>query len=250
MRAVIRKLLCSGIVDLNHQDPVMRRNSPSNFRNGKLYSRHLKDIFNTMEIPVFCVHQECFWMNELECAEVPLRLQFCVLALMASEHFASLAQASMLSTYDQISLLYIQCNLILCIHWTVHGDEHRAWLQLGVATRIAQSLRLPFEDSLSQDDVALTEIKLQPSPIQYGGPKLFGTPFTFGFPLMSGRAMTCDISSNLNVRKLASSGILDQGPSNRLRAKLTSQQEHNVYQRYQHGLSGHALEIAAFWTIS
>ncbi len=93
-------------------------------------------------------------MNEIEQGKVPLKLQFCILALMArfiepcftiyngtieaSEHFAALSRSSMVSTFDEISLLNMQCNLILCVHWTGSGDEHKAWLQLGIATRIAQ----------------------------------------------------------------------------------------------------------------
>ncbi|KAG4443723.1 hypothetical protein IFR05_000812 [Cadophora sp. M221] len=151
----------------------------------------------------FCFFKEFVLMNDLEHGKVPLRLQFCVLALMArfiepcfsiyngtveaSEHFASLARTSMISTFDEISLLNMQCNLILCVHWTGHGDEHRAWFQLGVATRIAQSLRLPFEDSFSEDDVASTEIKR----------RTFWTCFTLDRLMANGgdRRLTFDISS-------------------------------------------------------
>jgi hypothetical protein len=65
----------------------------------------------------------------------------------------------MKNTFDDISLLNMQCNLLLCIHWTGQGDENRAWFQLGIATRIAQALRLSFEDSFRTDDVITAETK-------------------------------------------------------------------------------------------
>ncbi|KAH7416982.1 hypothetical protein BKA64DRAFT_701771 [Cadophora sp. MPI-SDFR-AT-0126] len=152
---------------------------------------------------IFCFFKQHVLMNDLEHGKVPLRLQFCVLALMArfiescftiyngtieaSEHFAALARTSMVNTFDEISLLNMQCNLILCIHWTGHGDEHRAWFQLGVASRIAQSMRLPFEDSFAQDDIASTEIKR----------RTFWTCFTLDRLMANGgdRRLTFDISS-------------------------------------------------------
>ncbi|EKD19205.1 uncharacterized protein L3040_009355 [Drepanopeziza brunnea f. sp. 'multigermtubi'] len=134
-----------------------------------------KTYFEYYGDSIFCFFREFVLLHELEQGRVPVRLQFCILALMArfiepcftiyngtieaSEHFAALARSSMTNTFDEMTILNMQCNLILCVHWTGMGDEHRAWFQLGIATRICTALRLPFEDSYALKDAASAEIR-------------------------------------------------------------------------------------------
>jgi Fungal specific transcription factor domain len=65
----------------------------------------------------------------------------------------------MVQIYDEVTLLNLQCHLLLSIHSIGHGNEHRAWLQLGIAIRIAQALRLTDEDSYRDDNTADAEMK-------------------------------------------------------------------------------------------
>lgn len=77
----------------------------------------------------------------------------------ASIHFANLARKEALAMSDEITLTNIHCQLILSVYELGHGNEHRAWLQLGVANRICQAMGLLYESSYSSDDAITAEIK-------------------------------------------------------------------------------------------
>ncbi|CZR69362.1 uncharacterized protein PAC_19262 [Phialocephala subalpina] len=124
---------------------------------------------------VFCFLRKHSFLEDFDHGRIPVSLQLCILAVMArfvepcykiyggtveaSEHFASLARSSILPTYDDINLTNMQCHLLLCIHGIGHGNEHQAWMQLGVATRIAQALRLFDEKSYRGVTVVYGETK-------------------------------------------------------------------------------------------
>lgn len=64
-----------------------------------------------------------------------------------SELYAELARKSLNDTYDEPSLLTIQCCLILCVYEAGEGSEFKSWLRLGHAIRLAQLLQLHKQDS-------------------------------------------------------------------------------------------------------
>jgi hypothetical protein len=60
--------------------------------------------------------------------------------------------------YDELTLDNIHCNLLLSFHEIGHGNEPRAWFQLGVAGRLCQALGLLYDspgDGLGEVDVEM-----------------------------------------------------------------------------------------------
>ncbi|OJJ45197.1 hypothetical protein ASPZODRAFT_547599 [Penicilliopsis zonata CBS 506.65] len=87
--------------------------------------------------------------------DLPLPLLLSILALVSrcispaniSERYASLARQELDKTYDVPSLTTVQSCLVLCIYEIGDGAEHKAWLRLGHAVRLAQLLQLHRLDS-------------------------------------------------------------------------------------------------------
>lgn len=79
-------------------------------------------------------------------------------ALEASERFAELARDEMRPTFDEVNLLNLQCYLILSLVEMGSGNEHRAWVQLGIAIRMVHVLRLSSE-TFERKDWIDAEIK-------------------------------------------------------------------------------------------
>jgi hypothetical protein len=64
-----------------------------------------------------------------------------------SDNYAELALKELGHSYEEPSLVVIQCCLMLSIHEIGQGSEYRGWLRLGHAARLAQLLRLHKQDS-------------------------------------------------------------------------------------------------------
>jgi hypothetical protein len=58
-----------------------------------------------------------------------------------------MARKSSSDTYDEPSLINLQCCLILCIYKAGEGSEFKSWLRLGHVIRQAQLLQLHKQDS-------------------------------------------------------------------------------------------------------
>lgn len=67
--------------------------------------------------------------------------------ISASDSYAELAQKELSRSYEDPSLVAIQCCLVLSVHEIGKGSEYRGWLRLGHAARLAQLLRLHKQDS-------------------------------------------------------------------------------------------------------
>ncbi|KAH7008871.1 fungal-specific transcription factor domain-containing protein [Ilyonectria destructans] len=130
------------------------------------------DIYGDFPFWFFRKHT---FMEELQDDAVPRCLLLCVLSLVArvvepcyrmyggtieaSEHFASCARKEMSTMYDDITLTNVHCNLIMSLYELGHGNEQRAWLLLGIAARLCQSLGLLYETFDDDDDNATIETK-------------------------------------------------------------------------------------------
>lgn len=102
------------------------------------------------------------FMDGLEKGLLPPALLLCMLSLVArfiqpcyqpyggtteaSAHFGYLAREQLSRMHDDITLLNLHCNLFMTLYEFGHGDEHRAWLRVGVAKRLCQALGLLFDN--------------------------------------------------------------------------------------------------------
>lgn len=77
----------------------------------------------------------------------------------ASVHFASAAHKEMMATHDEPTLDNIHCNLILSLYEVGHGNEQRAWFQLGTAGRLCQALGLLYETADREENDVVIETK-------------------------------------------------------------------------------------------
>jgi hypothetical protein len=75
-----------------------------------------------------------------------------------SEQFVALSRAAFGSIYDSVSLENLQYHLLLCIRSIGHGKASRR-LQLDIANRISQMMRLMDEDTYVQDTTATAEME-------------------------------------------------------------------------------------------
>ncbi|KAH8658150.1 hypothetical protein BX600DRAFT_63555 [Xylariales sp. PMI_506] len=134
------------------------------------------DIFFSTygDFPFWFFRRHVF-VEELARGEVPDCILLCQLSLVArfvepcyheydgtieaSEHFAARAYQQMSAMYDQLTLTNVHCNLMLGLYEIGHGNEHQAWLRLGIASRICQTMALAFEISYSGDDFITAETK-------------------------------------------------------------------------------------------
>lgn len=114
-------------------------------------------------------------LSDLAENRVPLRLLFSILALAArfhepfysvykgtleaSEHFADLARGELAGLFEEVSLLDLQCYLLLTLVEMGCGHEHRAWVMLGIAIRFVHILRLDTEDKFERTDWVDAECK-------------------------------------------------------------------------------------------
>lgn len=63
------------------------------------------------------------------------------------DYYEEAARRELGSFDEEPSLVVIQCCLILCIYEIGEGAEHRGWLRLGHATKLAQLLQLHKQDA-------------------------------------------------------------------------------------------------------
>jgi hypothetical protein len=66
---------------------------------------------------------------------------------MLGDYYEEAARRELGSFDEEPSLVAIQCCLILCIYEIGEGAEHRAWLRLGHAAKLAQLLQLHKQDA-------------------------------------------------------------------------------------------------------
>ncbi|KAH8175169.1 fungal specific transcription factor domain-containing protein [Sarocladium implicatum] len=95
--------------------------------------------------------------------ELPLGLLLCIIVLTSrslqyvgpeassprslGDYYEEAARRELSDLDDEPSLVMIQCCLILCIYEIGEGAEHRGWLRLGHAAKLAQLLQLHKQDA-------------------------------------------------------------------------------------------------------
>ncbi|KAH6672097.1 fungal-specific transcription factor domain-containing protein [Halenospora varia] len=164
----------------NDAHPQSVRESPqhevvSSLPSDKIIEGAFLSFFKHYGDSIFCFVRQTTLLDDFRNGKVPACFQLSILTVVArfvepcyklyggtveaSEHFAKLARASLQPMYDDITLLNMQCHLLLCIHSIGHGNEHQAWLRLGIAIRVAQALRLWSEDAYLEENTIDAETK-------------------------------------------------------------------------------------------
>lgn len=188
----------------------------------------------------------------------------------ASEHYSALAaqvlanppyqssqpstSATPIPTDSEISLVRCQCYLLLGLYECTEGVENRGWMKIGTAIRMAQLLRLGFEDD---DEGSISRSRADPLQSEIRR-RTFWSCFLLDRTITDGRERPCTLKAPLPsvLRMPGADADFQLGRKGQLGARfdpnpprwnLSSKMEAAAPLEHEADLYGQTLRVAEIW---